>query len=142
MLLGLKEKKAAGPDHIPPRVLKLAAYQLAPCLATLFNMSLKDGCVPDDWKTANISPVFKKGERFKASNYRPVSLICICSKLLEHIIVSNLMKRFDNFNILSDCQHGFRSKRSCETQLLSLTQELHSELENKEQVDLVVLDFL
>ena len=90
---------------------------------------------------ANISPVFKKGERFKASNYRPVSLTCICSKLMEHIIISNMMKHFNRYNILKDCQHGFRANRSCESQLISLTQELHSHLNNSEQIDMIVLDF-
>lgn len=107
----------------------------------LFNSSLRSGVVPSDWRTANISPVFKKGERFKASNYRPVSLTCICSKMLEHIIVSGMMAHFDRHHILVDCQHGFRTRRSCETQLLSLTQELHKQLEQKQQVDMIVLDF-
>ena len=141
MLLGLKTNKASGPDSIPPRVLKLAAEPLSTCLTLLFNSSLKSGITPSDWKTANITPVYKKGERFKAENYRPVSLTCICSKMLEHIVVSQLMKHLDNHNILSDCQHGFRAKRSCESQLLSLTQELHEHLEEREQIDMIVLDF-
>ena len=109
MLLGLKEHKAGGPDLIPPKVLKKAAMPLAPCLTILFNMSLHRGEVPSDWRTANISPVFKKGQRYKAANYRPVSLTCICSKLLEHIVVSNLMNHFDKHDIINDCQHGFRA---------------------------------
>jgi hypothetical protein len=140
-LLDLKVNKASGPDLIPPRVLKAAANPISFCLERIFQASLSTGIVPDDWKQANITPVFKKGERFKASNYRPVSLTCICSKLLEHIVVSNLMAHFEEHDILVDCQHGFRSKRSCETQLLSLAQELHQNLEDKEQVDMVVLDF-
>jgi len=140
-LLELKENKASGPDLIPPRILKAAANPISFCLERLFQASLSTGIVPCDWRQANITPVFKKGERFKASNYRPVSLTCICSKLLEHIVVSNMMTHFEEHDILVDCQHGFRSKRSCETQLLSLTQELHQSLEDKEQVDMVVLDF-
>ena len=85
--------------------------------------------------------MFKKGERFKASNYRPVSLTCMCSKLMEHVVVSQMMKHFDEHGILADCQHGFRKQRSCETQLIGLTQELHERLEEKAQVDMIVLDF-
>ena len=140
-LLDLKINKASGPDLIPPRVLKAAANPISFCLERIFQASLSTGIVPNDWRQANITPVFKKGERFKASNYRPVSLTCICSKLLEHIVVSNMMSHFEENSILADCQHGFRSKRSCETQLLSLTQELHQNLEDNEQVDMVVLDF-
>jgi hypothetical protein len=140
-LQNLKENKASGPDLIPPKVLKAAANPISFCLERIFQASLSTGTVPCDWKKANITPVFKKGERFKASNYRPVSLTCICSKLLEHIVVSNVMDHFDQQCILADCQHGFRSKRSCESQLLSLTQEFHQNLEDKEQVDMIVLDF-
>ena len=129
LLLDLKENKASGPDNIPSRILKVAAEPVSYCLQLLFTASLRNGIVPSDWKQANITPVFKKGERFKASNYRPVSLTCICSKLMKHVVVSQLMKHFDEHNILVDCQHGFRKMRSCETQLLGLTQELHEHLE-------------
>ena len=141
LLRDLKENKASGPDNIPPRVLKAAADPISSCLQVLFNASLATGRVPDYWKLANITPVFKKGERFKACNYRPVSLTCICSKMMEHIVVSQMMDHFDHHNILTDCQHGFRERRSCETQLINLTQELHQSLEDQEQVDMVVLDF-
>ena len=64
---------------------------LASCarLSHIFNESLAQGAVPDDWRQANVAPVFKKGEKYDAANYRPVSLTCICCKTLEHIIVSN-----------------------------------------------------
>ena len=107
LLKDLKENKASGPDNIPSWVLKVAAEPVSICLQHLFTASLRTGTVPNDWKQANITPVFKKGERFKASNYRPVSLTCVCSKLMEHVIVSQVMGHFDQPNILADCQHGF-----------------------------------
>ena len=55
--------------------------------------------------------------KIDAANYRPVSLTCLCCKMLEHIIVSNVMKHVDDYNILTDCQHGFRA-RSCDTQFV------------------------
>ena len=60
---------------------------------------------------------------------------------MEHVVVSQMMKHFDEHGILADCQHGFRKQRSCETQLIGLTQELHERLEEKVQVDMIVLDF-
>ena len=60
-------------------------------------MSLAQGAVPDDWRQANVAPVFKKGEKYDAANYRPVSLTCICCKTLEHIIVSNINKHLKTF---------------------------------------------
>ena len=141
LLTELKENKASGPDQLSPRILRIAAKPLSRCLTLIFNASLASVTLPQDWCTANITPIFKKGERFKAANYRPVSLTCICCKLLEHIIFSQIMDHYDKHSILTDCQHGFRSKHSCETQLLSLTQQLHEWLEEKTQVDMTVLDF-
>ena len=119
----------------------MAAEPVSFCLQLLFIASLQTGTVPNDWKQANITPVFKKGEQFKASNYRPVSLTCVCLKVMEHVVVSQVMGHFDQYNILVDCQHGFRKQRSCETQLVGLTQELHEHLEEKGQGDMVILDF-
>ncbi|XP_052794650.1 uncharacterized protein LOC128227817 [Mya arenaria] len=141
LLKKLNPNKATGPDMIPSRILKELADQCAPYLSTIFNKCLQSGEVPSIWKTANVSAIFKKGERFKASNYRPVSLTCICCKLLEHIVVSNVMKHFDSHDILTDSQHGFRRKRSCETQLVTLVDELISSMSKGKQFDLAVLDF-
>jgi hypothetical protein len=67
---------------------------------------------------------FKKGETYKSVNYRPISLTCICCKLMEHIISSNIMSHLENIKILYNLQHGFRKARSCETQLIDFKQEL------------------
>ena len=75
--------------------------EFSPHLTTIFNTSIAKGEVPTDWRQANVIPIFKKGEKFLASNYRPVSLTCICCKLLEHIVVSNILKHLDLHNILS-----------------------------------------
>ena len=80
-------------------------------------LSLKAGILPDDWKKANVIPVYKKGDRYCAANYRPISLTCIVCKIMEHIICSNIFSHLDKYGILCDQQHRFRHKRSCETQL-------------------------
>ena len=85
--------KASGPDGLSARVLKECSSEISPMLALIYNESLAQGAVPDDWRQANVAPVFKKGEKYNAANYyRPVSLTCICCKTLEHIIVSNINK--------------------------------------------------
>ena len=71
-----------------------------------------------------MAPVFKKVEKYDAANYRPVSLTCICCKTLEHIIVSNIKKQLAFESILADCQLGFRSQRSCETQLVQFYRDM------------------
>ena len=108
LLKGLDISKASGPDQIPNQVLRELAIHLAPVLTSLFNQSLSSELLPSDWKTANVTPVFKKGNRSLASNYRPISLVCVACKLLEHCIVSHVMQHFDQHNILTRLQHGSR----------------------------------
>ncbi len=141
LLENLKPSKAAGPDQIPARLLKTFAAPLAPVLAQLFQQSLREGVVPDDWRVANVAPIFKKGDRSQAANYRPVSLTSIIGKLMEHVLASNIMTHFEDNTILTDLQHGFRSKRSCESQLLITTEDLLSAIDRGKQIDMAILDF-
>jgi hypothetical protein len=110
-------------------------------LTLIFQKSLDEGNIPNDWRTTNVTAIFKKGEWYKASNYRPVSLTSLCCKVQEHIIVSSILKHLDAHQILTDCQHWFRARRSCETQLLTLAHELLSSLDVGYQHDLIILDF-
>ena len=141
LLSNLNPKKAAGPDDIPARLLQLTAKEIAPALTKLFNMSLNTGEIPIIWKHARVQPIFKKGDRHVASNYRPISLTCICCKLLEHIIRTSITTHLENANILNDAQHGFRKGRSCETQLISVVHDFTSVLDRGGQTDVVLLDF-
>ena len=119
----------------------MAARELAPVLTFIFQQSLNSGTLPLDWRKANISPIFKKGDTTDPANYRPVSLTCTCCKLLEHIIDSQIMKHLDSMGIITDNQHAFRKARSCETQLLLTTHDLLLNLDNKSTTDVGVLDF-
>ena len=94
LLQGLKPHKAAGPDKVPTRLLKLGAQELAPGLTMFYQLSLDQGKLPTDWKTANVSPVFKKGNRSSPANYRPISLTSVSCKILEHVIHSNIMSHY------------------------------------------------
>ncbi|KAI8484647.1 hypothetical protein Bbelb_375880 [Branchiostoma belcheri] len=141
MLQGLNPSKASGPDQIPPWFLKLTASEIAPVLTNIFQHSLNTAEIPKDWRDANICAIFKKGDRAVPSNYRPVSLTCISCKLLEHIIHSQIMKHLESYSILTDYQHGFRAKRSTETQLILTVHDIAGALNSKRQVDLAILDF-
>ena len=110
----IKPHKATGPDGIPARLLKDYAADLAPVLSHIYQASLNQGRVPADWKLTWVIPMFKKGARNSYSNYRPISITSIACKVLEHIIYSNIMNHLECHNILSDHQHGFRKRRSCE----------------------------
>ena len=141
LLSNLQPDKATGPDMIPARLLKQLSTEIAPALALVFQSSLDCGRVPRDWTMAHVVPLFKKGDKSAASNYRPVSLTSICSKALEHVLHSNIMDPLEEHNILTDAQHGFRCKRSCETQLIATIQELARGLSEGRQLDVILLDF-
>ena len=91
----LNPGKAAGPDDLTSRILKELQNEIAPILTDIFNTSLSEGTVPKDWNNAYVTPVYKKGPKSKPENYRPISLTCICCKVLEHIITSNIMTHLD-----------------------------------------------
>ena len=105
------------------------------------NAIIDSGDIPKEWTLANISPLFKKGDRSLACNYRPVSLTCVPCKLLEHIVCSNIKAHLDEHKLLSDKQHAFRKLHSCETQLATVINDWAKILDNKGQVDTFILDF-
>ena len=141
ILLGLNPHKAPGPDHISPKVLKALANEIAPILTLIYQSSLNSGYVPQDWRNANVAPIFKKGQQYDPANYRPVSLTSIPCKIFEHVIVSAIMNHLETNEILRTEQHGFRKHRSCETQLINFTDELFTALENGNQANVIIMDF-
>ncbi|MCP3930316.1 MAG: hypothetical protein GY705_14575 [Bacteroidetes bacterium] len=141
LLENINPNKAVGPDQIPGKFLKICAYEMSFVYTILFQASLDQGSVPSDWKEANIMPLFKKGDRSLAENYRPISLTSISCKLLEHVVHSNIMCHFDKYNVLDDAQHGFRKKRSCVSQLIVTLNDFANCLKNSQQIDAILLDF-
>ena len=96
-------RKACGPDLHPARILQDLADEIPPLLITVFQVSFRDGQVPKDWKKADVLAMFKKGDKYKASNYRPVSLTSLFCKIQEYIINSNILKHLEEHYILTDC---------------------------------------
>ena len=141
LLSNLKPDKAPGPGGIKPIILKELREEIAPVIHLLFQKSISTGKIPSDWTKGSVSPVFKKGSKSDPANYRPISLTCILCKVMEHIIASKLTQHLNQNNVLYDLQHGFRERRSCETQLIQLVEDLGRQLVTGKQVDLILLDF-
>ena len=137
----LDPNKSQGPDMIPAKVLKELSRELSFPLSFLFNLSLEMGILPNDWKSAEVVALFKKGSRLDPGNYRPVSLTCIICKVLESIIRDSIVSHLIENKLLSDCQHGFRKKRSCVTQLLEVMNDLTCSMDNGYDIDILYLDF-
>ncbi|BHF63234.1 hypothetical protein SprV_0200622600 [Sparganum proliferum] len=140
-LMTLNESKSPGPDDIPPKLLKELAAELAKPLSMLFQASFEAGCLPADWKSARITPLHKGGSKASANNYRPISLTSICCKLMEKIIKRELMRFLEQHNLLSDAQHGFRTGRSCVTNLLNCLERWTRSVDEGNALHVVYIDF-
>ena len=140
-LLKLNPSKSAGVDTINPAVLKECAEVLAKPLTILFRKSLESSKVPEIWKYANVTPIFKKGSKSLASNYRPVSLTSIVCRLLESLIVDDIRKHLRDYKLILDTQHGFVEKKSCLSNLLSFLEEVTNYVDQGHPVDILYLDF-
>ena len=107
----------------------------------LFRMSLDTGIIPQEWKQAIVTPIFKKGSKVKPGNYRPVSLTSQCCKILERIIRKHIVNHLNRNNFVSAHQHGFVKKRSCQTNLLESFEDWTTMLDEGVGVDIVFLDY-
>ena len=137
----LKDNKSPGVDGIPPKLLMETVEQISIPLARVFNLSLKEGVVPFEWKEANIIPLFKKGSRNKSENYRPVSLTSVICKLLERLIKDHMVEFLVKHKLLNSSQHGFLKARSCLTNMLCFLEEITKWIDVGSPVDIIYLDF-
>ena len=141
LINGLDASKAPGPDHICPRLLKFILEEASQCLKLIFENSLRISEIPQDWKKAIVTPLFEKGAKSNPKNYRPVSLTLIPYKLLQHKLKSAMYAHLENYQIITESQHGFRKKHSYTSQLLTLVHSLAASINSKGQKDPILLDF-
>ena len=137
----LKVDKAQGPDDIHPAVLRNCAQSVSWPLAIIFQKSLTEGVLPTDWKLATVVPIFKKGNKHEASNYRPVSLTAVPCKVLESIIKDAVVCHLDLHNFQAKCQHGFVKGWSTLTNLLETLESWTRILEEGLGLDIIYLDY-
>ena len=140
-LTSLNQNKSPGPDNFHPKFLKNSAKSLSKPLFLLFNKTLSEGCIPEEWKTAEVRPIFKKGDKSQPGNYRPVSLTSVICKIMESFIKKSLNDHLINNNILSREQFGFVSGRNTITQLIVTINDWLYDLDNNNPVDACYMDF-
>ncbi len=116
-LKNLNPNKAPGNDNKHPFILSQCALSFACPLSIVFNRSLETGGVPDARKEANITPLFNKGSKLLAKNYRPLSLTSILCKIIERLIHKPLSE-YNKHKLVTNSQHGFVQEKSCTTNLL------------------------
>ena len=127
-------------DDIPAVILSKCRKQLAYPLWLLWNRSFTEGVVPGCLKRQQVTPIFKKGSKMEAKNYRPVALTSHMIKTFERVVRNKVVDHLEGNGIFNDGQHGFRRNRSCLTQLLNHYDNIMRELNNGLEVDVVYLD--
>ena len=141
-LENLKTNKSPGPDAIHPKVLYELSKSIASPLTILFRFSLSSNSLPQDWRDAHVSAIFKKGNKKKSSNYRPVSLTCISCKILESIIKDHVIKHMQKNKLFSKSQFGFMKGRSTSYQLLITLEKWTEILDQGGKIDTIYFDFM
>ncbi|CAM4666744.1 unnamed protein product [Caretta caretta] len=131
--------KSMGPDALHPRVLKELADVIAEPLAIIFENSWRSGEVPDDWKKANVVPIFKKGKEDDPGNYRPVSLTSVPAKIM--VLKESILKHLEERKVIRNSQHGFTKGKSCLTNLIAFYDEITGSVDEGKAVDVLFLDF-
>ena len=139
-LCNLNVNKSTGPDNVPARFLKDGATELKTLITHIVNLSISSNTVPDDFKIARVQPIFKKNGRSVVSNFRPISILPIISKLLERAVYVQVEEHFRENNILYDFQSGFRGSFSTDTCLIHLSDHIRTQMSLGNYTGMVLLD--
>jgi hypothetical protein len=137
----MKQNKAAGEDGLVSTFVKGSIEGVKKPLLKIFRRSLEETGIPDEWKRANVTAIFKKGAKSDPANYRPVSLTSQIGKIMERIIKEDVVQFLESNNLIRNSQHGFRNRRSCLTNLLVFMEKVAEYLDSGEPVDVIYLDF-
>ena len=137
----MKSSSSCPKNEIPARVFKECKMTLWVPLQMLWNVSFDAGIVPEQYKSQQIIPIYKKGSKVRAENSRPISLTSHTIKIFERILRDKLVFYFESNSLFSQNQHGFRNKRGCATQLLSHTYSIFSSLVDGDSVDCIYIDY-
>ena len=138
----LKDKKCEGHDRIPQKIIKDGIDILKFPLSYLFDQIYTQKKIPEQWLIAKITPIFKKGNKNKIENYRPISNLCSTSKIFEKLILLriNKLEKFKGIDLTGKSQHGFKTKHSTNTAGLKLQSILARALNGDEYALMATLD--
>ena len=133
--------KSVGPEGIPGAILKMGGEAMIPYLARLLDIMINNGTIPRDWKKATVVPIHKGGDRSVVKNYRPVSLTSVVCKQMEHVIAGYIGQVWEDRDWLYKGQHGFRPGYSCESQIITVCQDISDSLDEAIRLEAIIIDF-
>ena len=134
--------KSSGPDNLHSRLLKEAKGPIAKALTVIYNNSISTGEIPQEWRSAIITPIYKKGKKSDPGNYRPVSLTCVPCKQCESLIKDAIVEHMTINDLFSVRQYGFIIGRSTVLQLLKVLESWVNTLDEGGTIDDINLDFM
>jgi hypothetical protein len=136
----MSDSKATGLDGFSIKTLKQSAPAIIASITKICNLSIETGIFPDKWKEAKVIPLYKAGEKDQCSNYRPISVLPVLSKILEKHVFVHLYEFLQRHELLVNTQFGFRKHQSCQTALLSLTEQIYKAIHEGKYVGMIQLD--
>ena len=141
ILKSLEVKKSTGPDKLGNNILKACSKSLSKSLGFIFQTCLNKGVFPTTWKYSQITPIFKEGNKADVNCYRPISLLCCCSKVFEKFLFDSIYEHVKSY--LHKNQFGFRKRRSATLQLLLFLDTIYelNDLPDTKELAVLYLDF-
>lgn len=140
-LTHLKESSTKGTDEIDSKILRLSAPHIAESLTYIYNLCIEKSVYPKAFKEAKVIPLFKAGDKTDPSNFRPISVLPVLSKLLEKHVNDHIMIYFTSNNLFHETQSGFRPKHSCHTALTELVDSWLSKINSNKLCGALFMDF-
>ena len=137
----INPSKSPGNDDISNTVLKETAEEITEAVTKIFKRSFEESKLPEDWKSSNITPIYKKDGRNKVENYRGVHLTSQLCKAMESIVKEDIVNHLFKFNLIRETQHGFTVGKSCVTNLLLFLEEITKTIDEGTPVDIIYMDF-
>ena len=137
----LDSKKSGDIYSITPEIVKLSNEVVAEALSIIFNRCVREGHFPDTLKLAKVIPIHKGDSVLTVSNYRPISLLPIFSKIMERLIYNQFIEYIEKYEILSELQFGFQKNKSTEHAISSIFAKITNALSNKKSSYCIFLDF-
>ena len=140
LISNLKPKVATGDDEISAKILKACNDTIAPILTQIINLGYKTSIFPDRLKSAIIKPIFKTDDPNLITNYRPISILTILSKIFERAAVDQMISFLEKYELINKNQHAYRKFHNTITCLFEVLQKIYTALDNKKIIAIASLD--